>query len=119
MFTLPNATGLKWLIGAGGPLQFDVMQYRLESEYGASARWTIAPWKEARWLGRDTPAALAMPSGCTTALDKHGERVLLFPDIWTLRYFEENNQDIPLSRYPTNFARKKGTPAYADSLRTP
>ncbi len=108
-FTLPNATGLKWLIGAGGPLQFDVMQYRLESEYGANARWTIAPWKEARWIGQDAPAALTMPPGCTMALDKHGARVLLFPDVWTLRYFEEHNRDIPLSRYPANYAYSKGS----------
>lgn len=107
-FTLLNATGLKWLIGAGGPLQFDVMQYRLESEYGASARWTAAPWTEARWVGRDTPAAFPTPSGCAMALDKHGARVLLFPDVWTLRYFEERNPAIPLSRYPSNYACRKG-----------
>lgn len=108
-FALPNATGLKWLIGAGGPLQFDVMQYRLESEYGAGARWALAPWKEARWIGRDTPAALTVPSSCTTALDKHGEHVLLFPNVWTLRFFEENNPAIPLSRYPTDYASRIGS----------
>jgi peptide chain release factor 3 len=106
-FTLPSTTGLNWLIGAGGPLQFDVMQYRLETEYGADSRWTLAPWKAARWLRGDTLADLNLPSGCATALDKHGARVILFPAVWTLEYFEEKNPAISLSKYPTRYTRSR------------
>jgi peptide chain release factor 3 len=117
-FTLPDeASGLNRLIGAGGPLQFDVMQYRLESEYGAGARWKLAPWTEARWLHPDTPAnAFPVPRGSAMAIDNHGERVLLFRDMWALQYFEKHHADVRLSRYPFAFleaASRKPAPVEA------
>ena len=33
-----------------GPLQFEVVQFRLESEYGAASRLESAPWTVVRWL---------------------------------------------------------------------
>jgi peptide chain release factor 3 len=38
------------LLAAVGPLQFEVVQYRLESEYGAASRLEAAPWTVVRWL---------------------------------------------------------------------
>ena len=37
------------LLAAVGPLQFEVVQYRLESEYGAASRLEAAPWTVVRW----------------------------------------------------------------------
>jgi peptide chain release factor 3 len=100
-FDLPGLTGRVRLLGAAGPLQFEVMQYRLENEYGAHARWTLAPWKQARWLqsgiAEDT---MLLPTGSQLALDRAQQRVVLFRDDWTLRYFQEKNPDVELSRYP-------------------
>ena len=42
-FLLHNATQRVPLLGAVGPLQFDVVQYRLQTEYGAESRWNTAP----------------------------------------------------------------------------
>src|SRR5436309_1916030 len=41
------------LLAAVGPLQFEVVQYRLQSEYGAESRLESAPWSLMRWLDPD------------------------------------------------------------------
>ena len=38
------------MLAAVGPLQFEVLQYRLENEYGAEARLDPTEWKFARWV---------------------------------------------------------------------
>src|SRR5512139_631205 len=49
-FSLKDATQRVPLLGAVGPLQFEVVQYRLQSEYGAESRLEPAPWKVLRWV---------------------------------------------------------------------
>src|SRR4030095_4764208 len=41
------------LLGAVGPLQFEVVQYRLQTEYGAESRIEQAAWKIIRWLATE------------------------------------------------------------------
>ena len=83
------------LLGAVGPLQFDVLRYRLESEYGAECRVENAPWELVRWLG--TPAedptgeSLDLPPGASRAYDQHGRLVALFPSEWSLKYFNQKH----------------------------
>ncbi len=103
-FDLPELSGQVRLLGAAGPLQFDVMQYRLECEYGAHSRWSLAAWKQARWLHPDiAPETLNLPSGTQVALDRQGHQVLLFRDDWTRRFFEEKNPAVELSKYPFDY----------------
>src|SRR6185436_6395769 len=55
----PDALVKTPLLGAVGPLQFDVLQYRLESEYGAKSRIEAAPWSHILWVREkeaDAPA---------------------------------------------------------------
>jgi peptide chain release factor 3 len=99
------------LLGAVGPLQFDVLQYRLEFEYGARSRVEAAPWNHILWVrekGADAsgkrgpagkPAAL-IPSGATWACDVFGQWVILFPTPWIAKYFTENNPKLDLSPVP-------------------
>jgi peptide chain release factor 3 len=83
------------LLGAVGPLQFEVVQYRLESEYGASSRITRAPWTAARWLEAGTAEAdVHLPSQSRLAVDDRGRRVVLLADEWDLRYFRERNPTV-------------------------
>ncbi len=53
----PGAT----LLAAVGPLQFEVVQYRLQSEYGAESRLEPAPWTVLRWVGAPPAPAEAPP----------------------------------------------------------
>src|SRR3954469_17838495 len=44
-FMLKDATQRVPLLGAVGPLQFEVVQYRMQTEYGAESRLESSPWK--------------------------------------------------------------------------
>jgi peptide chain release factor 3 len=92
------------LLAAVGPLQFEVVQYRLQSEYGAESRLESAPWEIVRWVPPtvtpETLAALTLPSDVRLATDALRQNVLLFPSSWALKYFESRNPDVQLTDAP-------------------
>src|SRR5690606_30458214 len=86
-----TASGSASLIGAVGPLQFEVLKYRLESEYGAEVVLETCPWKEIRWLmedGKPVEGTYAptddVPGGCALAKDPYGHWVVLAEGEWAL-----------------------------------
>jgi len=100
-YEIPDAMRKTPLLGAAGPLQFEIVQYRLETEYGASARLQSAPWTATRWVDPDASLEGAvMAGGVQAALDGHGAHVLLFENDWSIRYFMERNPEIALSTIP-------------------
>jgi peptide chain release factor 3 len=106
-YELPDAARKVTLLGAIGPLQFEIVKYRLKSEYGAEARLESAPWTLARWLGPEIDLdIMAIPYGGRLARDEEGHSVLLFKDNWTLRYFLEKHPDIPLGDRPRRGMRR-------------
>lgn len=91
------------LLGAVGPLQFEVLQYRLNTEYGAESRLEAASWNIIRWIPPEHAAGLTdemMPSGCRLATDYLGHTVALFTETWACRFFGERNPGIPLLEKP-------------------
>ena len=92
------------LLGAVGPLQFEVLQYRLQTEYGAGCRVESAPWTAARWIRPRNGSAelppLTMPTGATLATDAAGATVALLPNQWGLTYFESKNPDLEIAALP-------------------
>jgi peptide chain release factor 3 len=91
------------LLGAVGPLQFEVVQYRLNAEYGAESRLESAPWDFMRWLSPDAPIeqlATGLPSGTKLAFDAEKRPVLLFPSEWAIAYFQKQNKGIAISDLP-------------------
>ncbi|TAG09593.1 MAG: peptide chain release factor 3 [Verrucomicrobia bacterium] len=94
------------LLGAVGPLQFEVLQYRLESEYAAETRLESASWSLARWLrpkDGDAMAEIARPSlslGVALARDSNGWLVALIPSEWALKTFADKNEDWIISEQP-------------------
>ncbi|HEX5218212.1 MAG TPA: peptide chain release factor 3 [Verrucomicrobiae bacterium] len=97
------------LLAAVGPLQFEVVQYRLESEYGAESRLESAPWTVVRWLPTDIKEedleALSLPTGARIAYDIGKNPVVLFTNEWSANYFGETNRNCPLSALPVQTAR--------------
>ncbi|MBL0057737.1 MAG: peptide chain release factor 3 [Elusimicrobia bacterium] len=84
------------LLAAVGPLQFEVVQFRLESEYGVSSRFEPAPWKLARWVDGTLPSNARIPFGSQLAADGAGGPAILFRDEWSLNYFTENHPSVSL-----------------------
>ncbi|MBX3749202.1 MAG: peptide chain release factor 3 [Opitutaceae bacterium] len=103
-FTPKNCPPGATLLAAVGPLQFEVVQYRLQSEYGAESRLAPTPWTILRWLEphpslKDT-SSLIVATGVSFGTDKFDHPVVLFPNDWTMRYFVEKNPELKLHDLP-------------------
>jgi peptide chain release factor 3 len=107
---LRNSSVKTPLLAAVGPLQFEVVQYRLESEYGAVSRLEAAPWTVVRWLPVDMTEddldALSLPTGAKLAYDIGKNPVVLFQNEWSANYFGETNKQCPLSALPVQTAKE-------------
>jgi peptide chain release factor 3 len=99
-FLLQNTAQRVPLLGAVGPLQFDVVQYRLQTEYGAESRLEQGPWKVMRWVAEGQVDETMLPSGSQIATDSAGNTVLLFPNDWSCNFFTDRNPKIILSTLP-------------------
>ncbi len=101
VFELRDAVQKVPLLAAVGPLQFEVVQYRLEAEYGAPSRLETASWECFKWLPPGTATAgLKLPTGSRLAYDSAGLAGILFPSAWTQRYFTEQNGGLALLDLP-------------------
>jgi len=100
-FELKDSLTRTPLLGAVGPLQFEVLQYRIETEYGAQCRIENASWSLVRWIrpkdGSSGLPPLTLPSGAAQAKDANGAEVVLFPSPWSLTYFESKNPDLEIA----------------------
>lgn len=89
------------LLAAVGPLQFEVVQYRLETEYGADTILEQTPYSVMRWIDPDTPKDvlddILVPSGGTLAETETGQPILLLSGDWAVNYFADKNPDVKLS----------------------
>ena len=107
---LRNSSVKTPLLAAVGPLQFEVVQFRLESEYGAESRLEATPWTVVRWLPaeiqEDALDALTLPTGAKIAYDIGKNPVILFQNEWSANYFGETNKGFPLSALPLQTARE-------------
>jgi len=92
------------LLAAVGPLQFEVVQFRLQNEYGAESRLESAPWTVVRWLPigmkEDELDAISLPTGARIAYDANRNSVVLFVSEWSANYFPQTNPRVPLSALP-------------------
>jgi peptide chain release factor 3 len=96
------------LLAAVGPLQFEVVQYRLESEYGAASRLEAAPWNVVRWLPawvkEEDLDAIQLPTGSRIAQDTDDNPVVLFANEWSMNYFGQTNPKMELLTLPPSCA---------------
>lgn len=98
------------LLGAVGVLQFEVFRYRLENEYGATARLEPAPYKIIRWVDESAgPSSVVtesmLPPSCRMMLDSSNRKVVLFDSEWIVKFFCERNPDVCLLNLPSKIKR--------------
>lgn len=85
--------GNKKIIGTVGDLQFDVIQYRLEHEYGAKCQFRSLKYHKACWITSDNEAKLNEFIRIKTtdmAKDKDDNWVYLAPSEWILKLEQQN-----------------------------
>lgn len=85
------------IIGTAGALQFDVIQYRLDHEYGASCRYEPISIHKACWISADDPKKLQLfmkEEQKSIAEDKDGKPVFLASSPWRLNRMKEEYPQI-------------------------
>lgn len=89
--------GNRKFIGTVGELQFEVIQYRLLHEYGASCRFQPISMTRACWITSDNKEKLEdfiRFKSTSIVHDKDGNLVYLAPSEWFLKMEQDNNPDI-------------------------
>ncbi len=80
------------ILGVVGRLQFEVLTYRLEHEYGAKAEIELLPYQHARWVeGPTTPEELTARRIAMAVLDLDGRPVALMRNDWELSVAVRDN----------------------------
>lgn len=95
LFTQHN--GNRKIIGCVGDLQFEVIQYRLLQEYGASVQFNSLPFYKACWLTSENKAKLDEFTRFKTGnivTDKDDHLVYLAQSEWFLNTEMSNNPEI-------------------------
>lgn len=92
--------GSEQILGVVGVLQFDVVQYRIQHEYGVKVNFTRLPYSAARWIFSDDPKAMeefVRAQGQVLCLDQHEQRAILLEDTWRLKFLQERFPKITYS----------------------
>jgi peptide chain release factor 3 len=94
------------VLGALGQLQFEVVKYRLEKEYGVEVRREAVPYQFARWVSRADGAPLdldALHSALDglVVLDVRDRVVALFDREWALRTAEKLHPELRFAEAAT------------------
>ena len=99
LYRPPAGRGGDLVLGALGQLQFEVVKFRLEAEYGVEVRVEAVPWQLARWASRVDGAPLA-PDELAGAvegqvvLDVRDRLVVLLDREWALRTAEKFHPEL-------------------------
>jgi peptide chain release factor 3 len=94
------------VLGALGQLQFEVVRYRLEAEYGVEVRLEPVPYQLARWVSRADGALLDLDAlhGAVeglVVLDFRDRAVVLFDREWALRTAERFHPELRFAETAT------------------
>ena len=101
IFHEPN-TGLEEVIvGVVGQLQFDVLEYRLKSEYSTAVRRRDLPYEHVRWIADPEvdPTQLVLTRDTKWVQDFRGNNLLLFTGLWCVNWTLEHNKGLELREF--------------------
>ena len=95
-------TGMEEIIvGVVGVLQFDVLKFRLEFEYGVEIRTEPLAYEYIRWIenkGIDV-SKLGVTSDTKKVKDLKGNPLLLFVHSWSIQTVLDRNKELELSEF--------------------
>ena len=102
VFLLPDGGWERVVVGVVGQLQYDVLQFRMETEYGVRYRKSELPHTAIRWV-KSTPkpiSDLRLADGTLHVRDTRGHDLLIFTSDWAVRWAVEKNDGLELGEYP-------------------
>jgi peptide chain release factor 3 len=96
VFYAESEAGPQPIVGAVGMLQFDVMQYRLEHEYGAPIRFERIPYRFPRWVTgpEQEVERVTNERGRMRLYDAKGNPLVLFENEWNLRWALQHEEKV-------------------------
>ncbi len=98
VFSDPHAMRREPMLAAVGELQFDVVRFRLESEYDTPTDLQWLPFKLARWIDESTPLdQMRLPYSAKMVRDQFGNHAVLFHSQWDAEYASRENPNVPFS----------------------
>jgi peptide chain release factor 3 len=101
IFFEPGAGMERVVVGVVGVLQFEVLEYRMKSEYGVDMRRSSMPHSEIRYV-KSAPceiSRLRLTSDTKWVKDVRERDLLIFTGEWSIRYALENNEGLELSEF--------------------
>ncbi len=92
------------IVGVVGVLQFEVLEYRLKSEYSTDVRRRALPYQEVRWIGNEgiDPSKLNLTSDTKWVQDFKGNNLLLFTAGWCVDWALKKNEGLILREFSKN-----------------
>jgi peptide chain release factor 3 len=95
-----DGSGPSPIVGAVGPLQFDVLLHRLEHEYGVVARLEPMPYRDACWVTGPEEEVVRVARGydCALVRDRAGRPLLLFRSEWVRASTEQRERKLQFHR---------------------
>ncbi|HEY9742725.1 MAG TPA: peptide chain release factor 3, partial [Coleofasciculaceae cyanobacterium] len=87
------------ILAAVGQLQFEVVQFRMQNEYGVETGLEMLPYSVARWVagGWEALKKVGRLFNTVTVKDNWGRPVLLFKNEWNLQQVESDHPDLQLN----------------------
>ena len=95
LFSSPQTAQRQNIMAAVGELQFDVVKFRLQSEYDTETEVRWLNYKVARWVvpKPNCRAELQLLSSSRIVLDQYNQQVDLFVSDWEAQHCERQNPD--------------------------
>ncbi|HTE20963.1 MAG TPA: EF-Tu/IF-2/RF-3 family GTPase, partial [Armatimonadota bacterium] len=92
------------ILAAVGRLQFEVVQFRLQSEYGVETVLDATPFRHVRWLEGEPDALKSMRwyQGSRRVEDNAGLAAGLFDGDWSLNYMQEQHPKVRFLEAPAH-----------------
>ncbi|MFN4257866.1 MAG: peptide chain release factor 3 [Gemmataceae bacterium] len=93
------------ILAAVGELQFEVVRFRLEAEYGAKVEIKTLSYRTAAWIdgGHQARAALQTFRGTRRVLDHRNREAVLADDPWHIRYLQKQNPTLAFRLFSEQF----------------
>ena len=98
MFFDPGAGMERVVVGVIGVLQYDVLKFRMESEYGVKYLQRDLPFQFIKRIANEgiDVARLNLASDTRVVVDVQGRYHLLFTGQWSVKWAQDNNPGLEL-----------------------
>ena len=101
IFFEPDGGFERVVVGVIGLLQYDVLKFRMKSEYGVDYLHRELPFQYIQRIANETvvPSALNLASDTKVVKDVHGNFYLLFTGQWSIKWAVDNNPSLILEDF--------------------